>query len=138
MPKRLTLTLETEQRLELLQARDKHAKPYVRERAAALLKIASGQPHEEVAATGLLSPYCRQSVATWVKRYRQDGLAGLLVRKGRGRKPVFFSNAQNMGGCAGRVATSSHAHAGKLRPTREPVATQDAAGGLPLAQRLRG
>lgn len=138
MPKRLTLTLEPAQRLELLQARDQHAKPYVRERAAVLLKIASGQSHEEVAATGLLSPYCRQSVAAWVKRDQQDGLAGLLVRKGRGRKPAFFSHAQNLGRRAGRVATSSHAHAGKLRPTRESLATQDDSGGLPLAQRLRG
>lgn len=91
MPKKLSLTLEPEQQLELVQARDKHPKPYIRERAAALLKVAAGQHYETVAATGLLTSYCRQSVASWIKRFQEEGLPGLLVRKGRGRKPLFFS-----------------------------------------------
>ncbi len=37
MPKRLTITLNEEQRAELLEARDHHAKAYVREKAAAIL-----------------------------------------------------------------------------------------------------
>jgi hypothetical protein len=117
MPKKLTLTLAPEQQVELLQARDKHAKPYLRERAAALLKIARGQPYEEVAASGLLSPYCRQTVATWVKRYKQAGLAGLFVKPGRGRKAVFSPDAQNLGGSTRRVATSNYADAGEPRAT---------------------
>ena len=91
MPKKLIVTLNPAQQLELVQTRDKHEKPYLRERAAALLKVASGQDYRDVAATGLLSTYCRQSVATWITRYQQDGLAGLFVKAGRGRKPVFFS-----------------------------------------------
>ena len=97
MPKKLTLTLEPEQQLELVHARDKHLKPYIRERAAALLKVAAGQYYEEVAAAGLLIARCRQSVASWIKRYQQEGLPGLFVKKGRGRKPVFFSGAQILG-----------------------------------------
>jgi hypothetical protein len=118
MPKKVTLTLEPEQQRELLEARATHAKPYLRERAAALLKIAGGQDYKEVAATGLLSPYCRQSVAAWVTRYKQEGLAGLFVKAGRGRKPVFFSGTAQLGGCAGRVTTSRHTHANELRAKR--------------------
>ena len=40
MPKRLDISLSTEQRTELLEARDHHRKAYVREKAAAILKIA--------------------------------------------------------------------------------------------------
>ena len=43
---RRTLILTEEQRQELLQSRDHDARPYVRERGAAMLKIAEGQsPH---------------------------------------------------------------------------------------------
>lgn len=114
MPKKLTLTLEPEQQLELVQARDKHPRPYIRERAAALLKVAAGQHYEDVAAAGLLTSYCRQSVASWIKRYQAEGLSGLWVRKGRGRKPVFFSGPENLGRSPRRVAASSHTHTGKL------------------------
>jgi hypothetical protein len=114
MPKKLTLTLEPAQQRELVQARDKHPKPYIRQRAAALLKVAAGQHYEAVAAAGLLTSFCRQSVASWIKRYQAEGLPGLLVRKGRGRKPVFFSGPENLGGSQRSVAAPSHAHAGKL------------------------
>lgn len=137
MPKRVTLTLDPEQHRELLETRATHEKPYLRERAAALLKIASGQDYKEVAATGLLSPYCRQSVATWVARYKQDGLAGLFIKAGRGRKAVFFSGTTSLGGRAGRVATSGHAHTGKLRAKRESLVAQEDSRGLSLAQRAR-
>ena len=137
MPKKLTLTLEPEQRRALMEVRATHEKPYLRERAAALLKIASGQDYKEVAATGLLSPYCRQSVATWIKRYQRDGLAGLFVQKGRGRKPVFFPGTTPLGGGAGRVTTSRHAYAGKLPASRESLVAQENSASLPLAQRAR-
>ncbi len=110
MPKKLTLTLEPAQQIELTQALTKHSKPYIRERAAALLKVAAGEHYADVAASGLLTAYCRQSVASWIKRYQQEGLPGLFVRAGRGRKPVFFSNTKNLGSGQRRVATSSHAH----------------------------
>jgi Winged helix-turn helix len=111
MPKKITLTLEPEQQLELVYARDKHPKPYIRERAAALLKVAAGQYYEDVAAAGLLISRCRQSVASWIKRYQQEGLPGLLVKKGRGRKPIFFSSPENLGGSQRRATAPSHTHA---------------------------
>ena len=137
MPKKLTLTLKLEQQLELVRARDTHEKPYIRERAAALVKIACGQDYKEVAATGLLSTYCRQAVASWVKRYEQEGLDGLFVKAGRGRKAVFFSGTQNLGSGARRIAASGDAYAGKRRAKRQPLVAQADSRGLSLAQRTR-
>ena len=53
---RRALTLTEEQRQELLQLRDHDSRPYVRERGAALLKIAEGQSPQSVARSGLLKP----------------------------------------------------------------------------------
>ena len=53
---RRTLILTEAQRQELLQLRDHDARPYVRERGAALLKIADGHSPHRVARHGLLKP----------------------------------------------------------------------------------
>lgn len=95
MPDPLTLELTAEQRAELEQARDRHPKPYVRERAAALLKVASGQTAGQVARQGLLKERYKRTVKKWLKRYQTDGLAGLIVKSGRGRKPAFSPKAQD-------------------------------------------
>ena len=99
MPKPLPFELSAEQRRELVQARDHHYLPHVREKAAAILKIAQGQSGRDVAFHGLLRPRCTDiadvhqpqapwrctdTVYRWVHRYLAAGLAGLLVRSGRG------------------------------------------------------
>src|SRR5437879_4031556 len=56
MCQRRTLTLSDAQRQQLLDYRDHHPKPYVRERAAALLHIADGVSPHAVARAGLLRP----------------------------------------------------------------------------------
>jgi hypothetical protein len=90
MPKPLELALdEKTERPELEKIRDHHPKPYVRERAAAILKIAGGLSGREVALHGLLKPRCPDSIYDWVRDYQAEGVAGLLVKPGRGRKPVF-------------------------------------------------
>jgi transposase len=83
------LALTEAQGAELRRARDTHPKPYVRERAAALLKLADGQSAPQVARRGLLRPRRTGTVYDWKRRFLQEGIAGLLVRKGRGRKPAF-------------------------------------------------
>lgn len=90
MPKPRTLTLEPVARETLEQMRDHHPKPYLRERAAALLKIADGQTAAEVARRGLLRPRDPDTLYRWLDGWQSLGLAGLYVRKGRGRKPAFF------------------------------------------------
>ena len=94
MPTSYQLALTPEQETELVRARDHAPQPYLRERAAVLLKIAAGQSIRSAAASGGLKPHHRDSVCSWVARYQTEGVAGLLVRKGRGRKPASFPHAR--------------------------------------------
>lgn len=93
MPGRLKLELTEAQRTELRDLRDHAPKPYLRERAAALLKIADGLSGREVALNRLNRRHWQDTVYEWVKRYREEGMAGLKVRPGSGRKPAFFPHA---------------------------------------------
>jgi transposase len=89
MAKKLIINLSLEQEQELEKVRDQHQKAYVRERAAAILKIAAGQSGLQVAQHGLLKQRKGDTVYGWVQRYQAQGSAGLLIRTGRGRKPAF-------------------------------------------------
>jgi Winged helix-turn helix len=89
MCRRPRFTLTARQRRALIQVRDHHPAPHLREKAAALLKVADGWDIRDVAAFGLLKPRSRTTVAAWLNRYQARGLAGLGVAKGRGRKPAF-------------------------------------------------
>lgn len=90
MPVPLQINLTPEEREELEQVRDTHPKAYLRERAAALLKIADGMSGLQVSQAGLLRPRDPDTIYRWVERYRAQGLAGLVIRAGRGRKPAYF------------------------------------------------
>jgi Winged helix-turn helix len=76
---RRALTLTEDQRQELLLLRDHDARPYVRERGAALLKIAEGQSPHRVAKSGLLKPRDPDTVYAWLDRYEAQGAAGLIA-----------------------------------------------------------
>lgn len=89
MPRKLTLELSDQEREELLEIRDHHEKPYMRERAAALLQIADGDPAVQVARDGLLRERSARTVRNWYHRYCEEGISGLYIREGRGRKPAF-------------------------------------------------
>lgn len=93
MPYIRRLVLTPEQRQELVAARDHHPRPYMREKAAALLKVADGQPAAQVAQTGLLKAHDPDVVYSWMTRYEQHGLAGLAIQPGRGRKSAFSPSA---------------------------------------------
>lgn len=86
---RLSLTLTAEARAELDEVRRRHPKPYLRERATALLRIADGASAAAVADHGLLVARHPDTVRAWVHRYLAEGLAGLAIRPGRGRPPAF-------------------------------------------------
>lgn len=92
---RLQLTKTEQQELERL--RDHSPKAYVRERAAAILKVAAGGKPEEVAESGLLKRRNRDTVYRWLERYVGEGSNGLQVRAGRGRKPAFFPSGADGG-----------------------------------------
>ncbi|MBX3083207.1 MAG: helix-turn-helix domain-containing protein [Anaerolineae bacterium] len=89
MPKRFQESLTTAQREELENCRDHHQKAYMREKAAAILKIADGHTGSEVARRLLLKRRDEDTVYSWWHNYHVEGLAGLSVKAGRGRKPAF-------------------------------------------------
>ena len=94
MAKPLTIDLTGEQQRELEYARDHHKLAYVRERASAVLKIADGMSGRQVALRGLLKRRKTDTVYDWFHRYEAEGLAGLKIKSGRGRKPAFSPSAR--------------------------------------------
>lgn len=86
---RRTITLSAPARAELEDLRDHAAKPYLRERAAAILKVADGEVAVQVARRGLLRPRDPDTVYSWLDRFAAEGLAGLVIRPGRGRTSTF-------------------------------------------------
>lgn len=101
MPKRRHLELTEEERKELVAIRDHHAKPYVREKAAGLLKIADGISAHAVALSGLLRRRDPDSVYGWLNEYEAEGIEGLEIKAGRGRKPAFSPSLSGGGGGQG-------------------------------------
>ena len=89
MASRLQIGLTPAQQAELVQLRDHAPQAYVRERAAAILKVAAGAAVQTVAASGLLRAREPETVRAWITRDLLEGASGLQVRAGRGRKPAF-------------------------------------------------
>jgi hypothetical protein len=81
MCQRRPLTLTVDQRRQLLRYRDHHPKPYVRERAAALLHIADGASPHAVARAGLLRPRHPDTVYGWLDTFHAEGFDGLLAHQ---------------------------------------------------------
>lgn len=76
---RRTLSLTDARRRELIQLRDHDPRPYVRERAAAMLKVAEGLSPHCVATRGLLKPRDPDTLYAWLDRYQAAGVAGLIA-----------------------------------------------------------
>ena len=87
------ITLNDQQQSELTKTRDHAAKPYLRERAAAILKVAEGESMRHVGKYGLLRKTRHETISEWIDRYEEEGLVGLKVKEGRGRKPAFSPSA---------------------------------------------
>jgi hypothetical protein len=73
MAKRRTLEPTPEQYTYLVKMRDHDKRPYLRERAAALLKVASGDSPHHVARHGLLRPRDPDSVYRWLDDFIRNG-----------------------------------------------------------------
>lgn len=78
MARRRTLTLTNDARNELLAYRDHHPSPQVRERCAAMVKIADGHAPHWVAKHGLLKERDPDTVYKWLNSYEVKGVAGLV------------------------------------------------------------
>jgi hypothetical protein len=86
MYQRRTLALSDDERAALLSHRDHDARPYVRERCAAILKIADGQSPPAVAHAGLLRRRDPDTVYAWLDFYHDEGLPGLLAHQHGGNR----------------------------------------------------
>lgn len=78
-----TLVLTAAQQAELAWTRDHGRRAYLREAAAALLKVAAGQTAHQVARHGLHKPRDPDTLYRWLDVYAQEGLAGLVHRPRR-------------------------------------------------------
>ena len=88
MPYRRTLALTAAQRQDLIQYRDHDPRPYVRERCAALLKIADGLAPHAVARHGLLTPRDPDTVYEWLNWYERFGLHSVWMFQHGGKHRV--------------------------------------------------
>jgi hypothetical protein len=91
MPKRRYLVLNASQRSELGRLLQRDPRPYMRERAAALLQIADGRAPCWVAQHGLLRTRKPDTVMSWLNAYQAWG-APALVQQPR-RKRAFCPSA---------------------------------------------
>ena len=100
---RRRIELTAAERAAVLEVVKHDPKPYLRERAAAVVKVADGAVAAQVAAHGLLTRHKPDTVYGWLDRFLEHGVAGLRIRPGRGRKPTLSPPAERR---AGRAAGS--------------------------------
>lgn len=90
LPRRRPLSLTKTQRQELLDYRDPDSRPYMRERCAALLKIAEGLSPFRVSQQGLLQPRDPDTIYSWLTIYEEQGVAGLIAHQHGGPRRGFL------------------------------------------------
>jgi hypothetical protein len=87
MALRRTLRLQTREQRELEPYRDHEARPYVRERCRAVLKVAAGEAPHAVARQGVLKPRDPDTLYGWVTAYEEEGVAGRVAHPHGGDRP---------------------------------------------------
>lgn len=112
MASRRTLVVTADQQHELPTHRDHDPRPYVRERCAAVLKIAAGHAPYWVARHGLLQVRAPATVDGWRAQYQAAGLAGVLAHPQGGNRRRWL-RLRPAGGAGGALAAA----AGRGRPS---------------------
>jgi transposase len=87
------LELSKGQKKELIHYRNRDPRPDIRERCAAILKIAEGESPHAVARHGLLKRRHPDTVYSWLNRYQHMGVEGLLTRRHGGNRRSPFRQA---------------------------------------------
>lgn len=102
MARRRTLRLKTREQRELEHYRDHDARPYVRERCSALLRVAVGETPHAVARQGVLKPRAPDPLYGWLHVYEEEGIAGLLAhQQGGDRRRCLRGGRSRARGIAG-------------------------------------
>ncbi|CAN5499501.1 hypothetical protein BH10CHL1_BH10CHL1_12970 [soil metagenome] len=86
MARRRMLKLNEEEQQALSELRDRTKEEGVRERCAALLKIANGPSAHQVAQHGLLRQRDPDTVYNWLALYAAEGVAGLQAHRHGGAR----------------------------------------------------
>lgn len=81
-----TPTLAASAKAELETRYRTHPSHAVRTRCQLVLLKAEGRNSKQVAGIVKL---CEMSVNNWLARYKAEGIAGLVTKPGRGRKPII-------------------------------------------------
>lgn len=103
--RRYRLVLTAKEREQLKRWLKNPPKPYLRERARAILLVAEGKEGQAVSQLLRIRVH-RTTVGEWVRRYQAEGIEGLKIKAGRGRKPRFFPSPERTGqGGRGGVVT---------------------------------
>ncbi len=89
MPSITVLTLPDEERAALKKLAKHGPTHSLRLRCQAVLLKTDANNKRSALAIAKQLGCCEMSVNDWIKRYQQDGLSGLKVKKGRGRKPIL-------------------------------------------------
>ena len=81
--------LSESQQIELEKLFKESTNHSVRKRCQTILLKAEGRHSKDV---GSIVGMSNVSVNSWLKRYKSEGIAGLYIRPGRGRKPLIDRN----------------------------------------------
>lgn len=87
------LALTNAQKDELEEIAKSHAKPYMREKARALLLVERGIPALVVGRDYLIPRRDPDTMYSWMNLYEAGGVKALVIKQGRGRKPAFSPSA---------------------------------------------
>jgi len=123
------LVLSDPEREELEAMRDHEARPYLRERAAALLKIAGGMAPSVVAREGLHKVRHQETVFIWLNSYE----ATRQVRPHAARRRAFSPSRPRAAGDAGAGASVP----APVRGEQEPVDAYVAGPAVPVVARAK-
>lgn len=87
---RVTVITVTDEELAALNKAAKHGPSHsFRLRCQAVLLKTDPQNKRTSLAAAQQLGCCEMSVNDWLRRYQEQGLTGLTVKKGRGRKPIL-------------------------------------------------
>lgn len=94
--RRYQVVVSAEERQKLERWLKNPPRSYLRERARAILLVVDGKEGQEVSQMLRVRVH-RTTIGEWVRRFQAEGVEGLKIRAGRGRKSRFFPSLKRAG-----------------------------------------